>query len=53
MRARSEELAKKESHYLSLLYVKDRKIDNLEERINNTRDNLDKLINSKMYEKGN
>jgi hypothetical protein len=53
MRARSEELAKKEAHYLGLLYVKDRKIDNLEERINNTRDNLDKLINSKMYEKGN
>jgi len=36
-----------------LLYIKDRKIENLEERISNTRDNLDKLINSKMYEKGN
>ncbi len=46
-------MAKKESHYNHLLYVKDRKIENLEERINNTRDNLDKLINSKMYEKGN
>ena len=53
LRSRSEYLAKKESHYNHLLYVKDRKIENLEERINNTRDNLDKLINSKMYEKGN
>lgn len=53
MRARSEDLSKKEQHYITLLYVKDRKIENLEERINNTRDNLDKLINSKMYEKGN
>ena len=53
MRARSEDLSKKEQHYITLLYIKDRKIENLEERINNTRDNLDKLINSKMYEKGN
>ncbi|CDW83349.1 UNKNOWN [Stylonychia lemnae] len=53
MRSRSEDLSKKEQHYLTLLYVKDRKIENLEERISNTRDNLDKLINSKMYEKGN
>lgn len=53
MRARSEDLAKKEQHFISLLYIKDRQIENLEERINNTRENLDKLINSKMYEKGN
>jgi hypothetical protein len=33
--------------------MKDRKIDNLEARIANTQENLDKLINSKMYEKGN
>jgi hypothetical protein len=53
MRARSEEFAKKEGHYINLLYVKDRQIENLEARIANTQENLDKLINSKMYEKGN
>jgi len=53
MRARSEEFAKKEAHYINLLYVKDRQIENLEARIANTQENLDKLINSKMYEKGN
>mmetsp|Transcript_1933 Transcript_1933/g.1846 ORF Transcript_1933/g.1846 Transcript_1933/m.1846 type:complete len:131 (+) Transcript_1933:224-616(+) len=53
MRSRSEELSKKESHYISLLYVKDRKIESLEERMKVLRENLDKLINSKMYEKGN
>lgn len=36
-----------------MLYNKDRKIENLENRITKTQDNLDKLINSKMYEKGN
>ena len=53
LRSRSEELSKREAHYMNLLYVKDRKIENLESRIENTRENLDKLINSKMYEKGN
>lgn len=53
MRARSENFAKKEAHYINMLYVKDRKIENLEQRIANTQENLDKLINSKMYEKGN
>ena len=53
MRSRSEEYAIKEAHYINLLYVKDRKIENLESRIANTQENLDKLINSKMYEKGN
>jgi len=53
MRARSENFAKKESHYINLLYSKDRKIENLEFRISKTQENLDKLINSKMYEKGN
>ena len=53
MRSRSEYLAKKEQHYLHLIYMKDRKVENLESRIENTRENLDKLINSKMYEKGN
>jgi hypothetical protein len=36
-----------------MLYVKDRQIENLQARINQTQENLDKLINSKMYEKGN
>ena len=49
MRARSENFAKKEAHYINLLYNKDRKIENLESRIGNTQENLDKLINSKMY----
>lgn len=53
MRARSENFAKKEQHYITMLYMKDRKIENLEARIANTQENLDKLINSKMYEKGN
>ena len=53
MRSRSENFAKKEAHYISLLYMKDRRIENLESRILNTQENLDKLINSKMYEKGN
>ena len=53
MRSRSENHAKKEAHYINLLYNKDRKIENLENRITKTQDNLDKLINSKMYEKGN
>ena len=53
MRSRSENYAKKEAHYINLLYNKDRKIENLENRITKTQDNLDKLINSKMYEKGN
>jgi hypothetical protein len=53
MRSRSEHFATKEAHYIAMLYNKDRKIENLEKRIANTQDNLDKLINSKMYEKGN
>jgi len=53
MRARSEQLCLKENHYKNLLYVKDRKIASLEERMRVLRENLDKLINSKMYEKGN
>jgi len=53
LRARSENFAKKEAHYINLLYNKDRKIENLENRITKTQENLDKLINSKMYEKGN
>ncbi len=53
MRARSENFAKKEAHYVNLLYVKDRQIENLQGRISQTQENLDKLINSKMYEKGN
>lgn len=53
LRSRSEDLAKKEAYYMQQLYIRDRKIVNLEGRINNTRENLDKLINSKMYEKGN
>ena len=53
LRARSENFAKKEAHYINLLYNKDRKIENLENRIAKTQENLDKLINSKMYEKGN
>lgn len=36
MRARSENFAKKEAHYVTLLYMKDRKIENLESRITNT-----------------
>jgi len=36
MRSRSENFAKKEAHYINLLYMKDRKIENLESRIINT-----------------
>jgi hypothetical protein len=53
LRSRSEDQAKKEALYIKLLYEKDRTIENMEERIKNTRENLDKLTNSKMYEKGN
>jgi hypothetical protein len=33
MRSRSENFAKKEAHYVNLLYVKDRQIENLQARI--------------------
>ena len=36
-----------------MLYYKDRKISNLESRLKNASENLEKLINSKMYQKGN
>lgn len=36
MRARSEQFAKKEQHYIDMLYVKDRQIENLQARIAST-----------------
>jgi hypothetical protein len=36
MRSRSENFAKKEAHYVNLLYVKDRQIENLQARITQT-----------------
>lgn len=53
MRSRCETFAKKEQHYVDLLYVKDQQIESLERRIEEQVRVIDKMVNSRMYEKGN
>lgn len=53
MRSRCETFAKKEQHYLDLLYVKDQQIGSLERRLEEQVRVIDKMVNSRMYEKGN
>jgi len=45
--------AKKEQHYRELLYAKDQKIEHLERRLAEQVRVVDKMVNSRMYEKGN
>lgn len=49
LRSRSEDQFKKEAHLMQMLYYKDRKIETLETRLKNASENIEKLINSKMY----
>ena len=53
LRTRSEMAAKKEYHYLDLLYLKDQKIDSLERRISEQVRIVDKIVNSRLYQRGN
>jgi len=53
LRSRSETAILKENHLLHLLYQKDKKIENLEARIQNAKKNMDKLVSAYLYENGN
>ena len=53
MKSRSETLALKEDHYLSVIYKKDRKIAEFERRMANQNKNLDNMISARLFEKGN
>lgn len=53
MRSRCEFFAKKEQHYLNQLYIKDQQIDSLEHRMEYQVSTIDKMVNARMYEKGN
>jgi hypothetical protein len=53
LRSQAEMAAKKEQHYRELLYAKDQKIEHLERRIAEQVRVVDKMVNSRMYEKGN
>jgi hypothetical protein len=53
LRSQAEMAAKKEQHYRELLYTKDQKIEHLERRLGEQVRVIDKMVNSRMYEKGN
>jgi len=53
MRTRCEHFAKKEQHLYNLLYVKDQQILSLERRMERQVREIDKMVNARMYEKGN
>lgn len=53
MRTRCELFAKKEQHLYNLLYVKDQQLESLERRMEKQISDIDKLVNARMYEKGN
>ena len=53
MRSKAEFTAKKEQHFNELLYCKDQQIENLERRLSEQTRIIDKMVNSRMYEKGN
>ena len=53
MKSRSDTLHAKECHYQELLYVKDKKIDEMDRRLKNQNKNLDNLISARLFEKGN
>ena len=53
LRSQAEMAAKKEQHYRELLYAKDQKIEHLERRLAEQVRVVDKMVNSRMYEKGN
>ena len=53
LKSRSDLLAQKESHYRRLVYIKDRQVSSMQNRIENQGKNLENLINAKLFEKGN
>ena len=53
LRSRCEIFAKQSNHLQDMLYVKDQQIDSLERRIEEQVRVIDKMVNSRMYEKGN
>ena len=53
LRSKAEYASKREQQLLEMLYCKDQKIENLERRISEQTRIIDKMVNAKMYEKGN
>lgn len=53
LRSRVETASKKEQWYKELLYNKDQKIEWLQSRLESQASIIDKMVNSRMYEKGN
>lgn len=53
LNSRSDMFAKKEEHYMQLLYVKDQQVTDLEQRARNTAKNIEDIISAKLFEKGN
>lgn len=53
LKSRSDLFYQKEEHYLHMIYVKDQKISDMEQRIKNTAKNIEDIISAKLFEKGN
>lgn len=53
LRSRCEQAAKKEEWYGELLYCKDQQLAALEQRLSTQNSIIDKVVSSRMYEKGN
>lgn len=53
LRTRSETAIQRENQLLEQIYLKDKKIETLEARIQNAKKNMDKLISAYLYENGN
>ena len=53
LKSRSDLLVQKEEHYLNMIYLKDRQIDDMKRRIEAAGKNMENLIAAKLFEKGN
>ena len=53
MRSRCEFFSMQQGQLESLLYIKDRQLVNMEEKLKHAKDEIDKIINTKVFSKGN
>ena len=53
MRSRCETFAMQQVQYENLLYIKDRQLLNMEEKLKHAKKEIDKIIRTKVFSKGN
>lgn len=53
MRTRCETFALQQSQYENVIYIKDRQLLNMEEKLKHAKTQLDKIIRTKVFSKGN